>query len=125
MSGKRVKLTDVEVTNEVLAELGYPPVNLSLSRSRRHRFVKGPISLAWLHQVDVAAHTVALALTIKALVDTVRDEPVSIPPEVWRQWGLTRESRRRAFDALERAGIIRTERPRGRAVQIWLLVKPD
>jgi hypothetical protein len=77
---------EVEVTDQILAELGQPPLPARSQRRKTRRFLKGPIPLSWLLKTDVAAHTTTLALIIKALVDTTRDEPVSVPQEIWRQW---------------------------------------
>ncbi len=81
------------------------------------RFVKA-LPLSWLKRVGVAAYTVRIALLIKSQVDTKGGEPITIPTWMWQELGLARNTRKRALDALERAGVIRTERPPGRTTKI-------
>jgi hypothetical protein len=108
-----------EVTDQVLAELGYEP----RSKLKKTVFVKGPLPLGWLLRVDVASGTVLAALIIKMLVD-LRGEPVHLSSRLASQFNMSRNKRKRVLDALERAGIIRTERPHGQVVRIWLIDKP-
>jgi hypothetical protein len=114
-------LREIDVTDKVLLELGIAP---SPQTRRSMSFVKGPIYLEWLYRVDVARHTVVVALLLKMLLDTGLEEPLHVPPVIWRMWGIPKPVRKRAFDAMERAGIIRTERLPGKAVRIWLIDKP-
>jgi hypothetical protein len=106
----------VEVTDAVLAELGY-------KFPARQLFVKGPLPLDWLVRVDVVPSSLLLALAIKMIAD-MRTGPVCLSKGLSGRLGLSRDKRRRAIDALENAGIIRTERLPGRAVQIWLIDDP-
>jgi hypothetical protein len=108
-----------EVTDQVLIELGYEP----RSRLRKMVFVKGPLPLSWLLRVDVAAGTVLAALIIKMLID-LRGEPVCLSSRLAGQLNMSRNRRKRVLDALEHAGIIRTERSPGQVVRIWLIDKP-
>jgi hypothetical protein len=120
-------VSDVEVTAEILDELGLSYL-LRSPHSRKQReaalFVKGPISLTWVCRVDVARHALAIALAVKVVVDITGGEPVHMPQAVWQLLGLSRPTRKRALDALERAGVIKTARLPGQAIQIWLLDKP-
>ena len=77
-----------------------------------------------LAQMNVGANTVVVALIVLMLSDISGHQPVSVSGALWRQLGLSRDARKRALDALERAALIRTERSPGRATRIWLLVKP-
>lgn len=114
-------MIEFDATEDVLASLGY---RLRPIPRKRATFLKGPLPLAWLMRIDVAAHTAVLALVIKALVDAMGSEPVVVPAIVWDQWRLTRYQRKLALDALERTGVIRTERTPGKATRIWLIDKP-
>jgi hypothetical protein len=82
------------------------------------KFVKGPIPIDWLLRMDVTAHAAVVALIIKAMIDMNKQEPVSIPRWIWKQWGLAHPTRKRVLDALESAGIIRTERSTGHPTKI-------
>jgi hypothetical protein len=114
-------MREIEVTRNVLASLGYASIP---SSKRRKMFLKGPVPFEWLLRADRAAHTAVLALIVKMLVDASGAEPVKVPASVWDAWGLSRYQRKLAFDALERAGVIRTERAPGKAIRIWLIDKP-
>jgi hypothetical protein len=88
------------------------------------RYVGGSFPVSWIGKADVASNTLALALAVKAQIDIVGTEPVVVPSVVRRQLGLEPRAFQRALDALERAGVIRTERHPGQATRIWLLDKP-
>jgi hypothetical protein len=120
-------LAEIEVTNEVLAELGLPPVDLQKLHKRQPSawFLKGPIPFEWLARANVAANTVVVAQIIKALTDIEGREPVTVPDTVWSLFKISRHARKRALDALERAGVVRTERLSGRVTRVWLIDNHD
>jgi hypothetical protein len=116
----------MESFDEVEATFDYFPELQVLAEQKEVKgaYVQGPIPIAWIRRVDTARHTYAAASVIKMRLDITGEEPVRVPGCVWRELGWARNTRDRALDALERVGIIRTERPRGKPIQIWLLDKP-
>jgi hypothetical protein len=118
---------EYEVTHEVLSDLGYivHPKTKGWSRHRLNKlFVKGPIPLVWLVKANVASNTAVVAMVIKTMIDMTGKEPVYLSTKIWEQLDLTRDTRKRALDALERVGVIRTERLPGKSTRIWLIDKP-
>jgi hypothetical protein len=120
-----IHTSDIEITDQILVELG-KPASTSPGRKRKppQLFIKGPIPVSWSTQVNVGANTVVVALIVTMLLDMSGIQPVSIGRALWQQLGLSRDARKRALNALERAALIRTERSPGRATKIWLLVEP-
>jgi hypothetical protein len=59
------------------------------------------------------------------LLDLTGKQPVVPSAELYVALGIDRWARKRALDAMEAAGIIRTDRARGRLPRIWLLRGPD
>ena len=116
-------MKEIEVTNDILAELGYGPM---ARKELTGLFVKGPISMDWIIRTDVAAHATVAVLTIKMMTDMAgKDGPVSVPVWLWQKLGLAhRMTRGRVLKALEEAGFIRMGSLRGKPIQIWLIDKP-
>jgi hypothetical protein len=118
----RQGVPEVEITDQVLAELG-----LRCERARRPAalFVKGPLSLGWIRQANTGRHTLAAALAIKLVADLTGKELVRVPAVVWQALGLAdRMVRRRALHTLEDIGFAQIERLPGRGVRIRLIDKP-
>jgi hypothetical protein len=109
----------VDITHKLFPELA------AQHYQRQIRYVAGPLPVVWISRMDVAPATLLVALALKLAYDLTGQEPLHLSRALWRQFGiLDRRRRKRALDALERAGIIRTERPPGQATRIWLLDKP-
>jgi hypothetical protein len=112
-------IEEIEVTHELFPELA------AQEHQRQHWHVLGPLPVSWLTRANVGANTLLVALAVKLACDWAGQEPVHLPRYLWRQLGLfDRDKRKRALDALETAGILRTERKPGQAVRIWLVDKP-
>jgi hypothetical protein len=112
---------EVEVTDQVLEELGLPTTS---TKTGDTLFLKGPIPLAWLARVNVGANTAVVALAVVVASDMGRGQSGTVQRSIWRQLGLSPRARRRALNALERAGIIRIERTPGKPVRIRLRINP-
>jgi hypothetical protein len=120
------EIPGIEVTDQILEELGRPLPLSSTGRKRKpgQLFIKGPVRIGWLARTNVGANTAVVALVVLMLSDMLGLQPVTVPETLWRQLGLSRNARKRALDALEGEAFIPTERSPGRATRIWLLVKP-
>jgi hypothetical protein len=93
---------------------------------RRQEYVGGTFRLSWLAKANRAhVHGLALALLIKRQIDLEGEEPVTLSEETYDHLGVSRQSRYRALQGLEDAGMVRVERGHGRLPRIWLLEPPD
>jgi hypothetical protein len=112
-------IKDIEVTYDLFPELA------AQHYRRQNWHVLGPIPVPWIARMSIGPSTLQTALAIKLAHDLTGQEPMRLSRSVWRQFGMSdRHRRKRALDALERVGIMRTERPLGQAVRIWLIDKP-
>jgi hypothetical protein len=118
------KHTDIEVTTQILEELGVGNRPPRVRRLTSQLFIKGPLSLDWLKRGDVATHTLLVMLAIKLVIDVTGKEPVTIPQVVWERLGLSRSTRYRVLNDLRRAAVIRIKCKSGQAAKIWLIDKP-
>ena len=86
------------------------------------RFLKGPILVALLQgaaRLPGVAFQVYIAARHRA--DLNRSETVTLPTGYLRGWGVSPDAKLRALMMLERAGLIRVERPPGKTSRVTLL----
>ena len=93
-------------------------------RTRRQaEFIKGPIRVEWVckaARLSGRALAMALALLFKAGVSgTEKDVPLS--PQLLERFGVSRRSNHRALAALERAGLVKVKRQRGRCPRVTIV----
>lgn len=105
-----------EVTGEV-------EVETAASRSHRTaRFLKGPIPL---NSVAVAARlpgkALAVYLAVRHRSDLLGGPMVTLPPALLRDFGIDRDAKARALQALNDAGLVRVEKAVGRTTRVTLL----
>ena len=83
---------------------------------RKHRFVKGPLSVGWLAAVSASGHQKAIwvALALKSRTDVEREEWVTPPYGMLGDFNVSRVDLCRALLALERADLVKVQRRKGR-----------
>lgn len=98
---------------------------------RGERFLWGPVPLAWLGaagQLPGRALHVATVLWWLLGVQKHRSDTVKWMPSIGRMFGLDYMAAHRGLQTLERAGMVRVSRHRGRSPVVTILplkVKPD
>ena len=119
-------IEEIEVTNEALAELGFLTVDLSKLHKRQpsDRFVKGPIPFGWLARINVGRQHACHCPSHQSPGGYRGPRAGNRPRHGWSLFKISKYARKRALDALEHAGIIRTERSSGQATRVWLIDKP-
>lgn len=89
------------------------------AQKRSQRFVKGPID--W-QQICLAANAhprgFELYLAIKMLSDMAASSGVRLPSSLSAELGISRETKRRALNELEKAELIDVSRVVGRAAEV-------
>ena len=95
------------------------------SRKQRQRlstrFLKGPISLPLLQEVaQLPGKALALYLAIRHRADLCGSPEVTLPTNYLADWGIDKYSKHRALTALERVGLVRTERCPGHTTRVTL-----
>ena len=92
----------------------------------RHRpgqeFLRGPIPLAWLRAATVLpgkALAVGLVLWFKAGITKRRE--VKMTTKLLHKFGLSRYAGYRSLVALEKAGLVTTDRRQGRCPRVTIL----
>ena len=75
------------------------------------RFIKGPVPLPWLIEANKAGgSSLAVGNILWHLSGLKRGKrTVALTTVMCKEWGVGRESKRRALEALEEAGLIRVE----------------
>ena len=93
-------------------------------RARRQgEFLKGPIRLEWVCQaarLSGRALAVGLALLFKAGVSG-SEEDIPLAPQLLERFGVSRRSTYRALESLERAGLVKVKRHRGRCPRVTVV----
>jgi hypothetical protein len=107
-------------------------VEIETPASRKHRerqqtrFLKGPIPISCLaqaHRATGSNDTLAVWLMVIHLCDMARANTTTLPMALLKPFGISRRSRDRALQALQRAAMIRIDVGcPGRATRITLLV---
>jgi len=93
------------------------------AKPRRHRpFLRGPISLVWLHAcAALPGKALHAALCLRYLQGLTNHDTVSPGRSHYRAFGLTRPSWYQALTRLEKAGLVRTQRIAGRKISITII----
>ena len=93
-------------------------------RNHVSRFLKGPIPLTALQSAALMpGKTLALYLAIRHRADLTSTSTVSLPTRYLNDWGIDKDSKRRAIAALAQTGLIRiVDRRPGHAVRVALVV---
>ncbi len=91
-------------------------------RKRANLFVKGPLPFPWL-TAAARCHPrgVEVLLVIRMLSDIQGASQVALPNGLLAEMGVTRETKRRALEALEDAGLVRVNRCPGRLPRVALV----
>jgi DNA-binding transcriptional ArsR family regulator len=99
------------------------PAMASPATRHRSKFVKGPLPMGWIGAAVRCGDSRALPalLALKAKVDATREPWVKPPTTILQALGIERMARSRAISALERAGLIRVRRRRGRPPLVSLV----
>jgi DNA-binding transcriptional ArsR family regulator len=94
---------------------------------RRAKFIKGPLPIGWIADALRCGNSRALPvlLVLKAKADATRESWVKPPAATLQDLGIDRMARSRAIAALERAGLIRVQRRRGRPPLVSLVAWKD
>ena len=89
-------------------------------RRRAARFLKGPITLDLLHRAaQLPGKALAVFLAVRHRADLRSAANVTLPTNYMALWGVGRDAKRRALDALEEAGLIRiVDRRPGRSIVV-------
>lgn len=89
------------------------------------RFLKGPVPWVWLVQ---AGHLPGAALHVGVmlwhLAGLERSAEVSLSLTRMGEMGVSRHAAARGLTALERAGLVRADRHRGRKARVFILHPP-
>lgn len=107
------------------------PVTLSEPSRRRKaaqvvrkagHFIKGPIPMIWIEQAArLPGKAFAVGMMLWFLRGMAGDKPVKISASLRQRFGVGRKAVGRALTALERAGLIKADRSRGRLHRVWIL----
>ena len=99
------------------------PAMASPATRHRSKFVKGPLPMGWIGAAIRCGDSRALPalLALKAKADATRETWVKPPAAILQALGIERMARSRAIAALERAGLIRVQRRRGRPPLVSLV----
>jgi hypothetical protein len=91
-------------------------------RRSPQKYLRGPVHLEWLRRAGLLSRgTLLTGLALWHLRGLRKSATVRLPPSLLEQLGVSRWTASRALVALERAGLVSTERRRGRAPLVTLL----
>jgi hypothetical protein len=106
-------IDEIEVETEVLRRARARHLGL---------FLKGPIPMLRIARADkLGAHALLLLLAIHHRVDVTRSPTVTLPRGLMADLGVDKFVKSRVLRALERDGMIRVERAKGRSARVTLL----
>jgi hypothetical protein len=107
---------DPEITGEHEIDIGLS------KRPLREAFVKGPLPLSeLLPVVRMPGKTLAVWLLIRHRSDLSHGGWVTLPEQVLREWRIGKNARVDALRRLEKAGLIKVERPNGYMLKVKLI----
>ena len=113
-------------TDEELGDIPFDTEGIATLKARKRqkrarRFVKGPLHWPWM-AAAARCHPRGLevVLTVKMLSDTSGQHEVELSSMLLKELGIGRETKRRALDALEAAGLVVVDRNRGRLPRVSL-----
>jgi hypothetical protein len=87
-----------------------------------HKFIRGPIPLAWLARAArLPGKTLAVALLIWFLAGLHKDWTVKWEPSKAELFGVSRHAAYRAHGALAEVGLIKIKKQRGKSPMITIL----
>ena len=114
-----LSLSSYLVVNKVM----YPHNKPFFSHPRQHTpFIKGPIPLAWVQQAaKLPGRALHLGMALWYLAGVRRSNKGAIPYKVTKHFGLNRYTVYRGLARLEKAGLVRVSRVRGRRLSFTLL----
>lgn len=101
------------------------PVKKSASQAPRHKpgewFVKGPIPGEWLRRAVQHPTSARMAYVLWYLAGRNKSREVVPTHADYRRFGLSRYIGAHGIDVLEKAGLVRVQRHRGRSPVVTLL----
>ena len=89
---------------------------------QRAPFLKGPVPISWLQKASsLPGKCLAVGTVLWFRAGLERSGSVSLNLSRLNEWGLTKDSARRALNALEGAGLVRVLRRPGRKPLVTIL----
>ena len=93
-----------------------PLKSVSLAPRFKGLFIKGPIDMRWLGRAaKLPGHSLHVGLLLWFRMGCESSHTVRLTPTHLKKFGVRRHTGYRALKALEKAGLVRVERHRGRA----------
>ena len=90
-------------------------------RASKERFLKGPIPLSILQRAGcLPGKALAMYLAIRHRCDLQRSSETTVPTGYLESWGISKDTKKRALDALECEGLVAVERQTGRTTRVRL-----
>ena len=116
MSNKKYTHTTIADETLIDAEVKTP---CSGKRASKERFLKGPIPLSILQRAgSLPGKALAMYLAIRHRCDLQGSNETTVPTGYLESWGISKDTKKRALDALEGEGLVAVERQTGRTTRV-------
>jgi len=103
-----------------------PSLPLGEERRPRGEFIRGPIPLPWVAEAArLRGRALAVGLAIWFRKGIEKKATFQLYPSALERLGVSRWSAYRALKGLEKAGLVRAERRRGRSPVVTVLDRAD
>ena len=117
-----IDLNHVRLQDNFPEAVSAPESNTLPQHRKGERFLKGPIPMHWLSKaIPLSGKELAVAIVLWHFAGMLDTSIIKLTNAKVRRFGLDRYAKTRGLEGLEKAGLVRVERAKGRSPVVTIL----